>query len=129
MAQRRPLVLVSGNVSELPASDTTPVDPVSIVALTAAYTLALSDAGKYLRINSASNLNLTIPLNATVAFPTGTVIQVRQVGAGQVTIVAAGGVTLNSAETLKLRKAGSTVSLIKVATDEWDVTGDLALSP
>lgn len=129
MAQRRPLVLVSGNVSELPASDTTPVDPVSIVALTAAYTLSLSDAGKYIRVNSASNISLTVPLNATAAFPTGTVIQVRQVGAGQVTIVATGGVTLNSAETLKLRKAGSTVSLIKVATDEWDVTGDLALSP
>lgn len=96
---------------------------------TASYQLVLADAGKYVRMNVAGANNLTVPDNATEAFPIGTQIVVRQVGAGQTTIVAAGGVTINTAETLKLRKQGSTATLVKVATDTWDLTGDLELVP
>jgi acyl-coenzyme A thioesterase PaaI-like protein len=88
------------------------------------YTLVLGDAGKYIRMNKATAVDLTVPLNSSVAFPVGTQIVIRQVDA-QVTVVATGGVTINTAETLLLRKEGSTASLIKVATDEWDLTGDL----
>lgn len=93
---------------------------------TAGYTLVLTD-GKdvYVRMNVASANNLTVPLNSSVAFPIGTLIPIRQAGAGQTTIVATGGVTINTPETLKLRKQGSNGALIKIGTDTWDLTGDL----
>jgi hypothetical protein len=89
------------------------------------YTLVLLDDGKYVRLNNGSAITMTIPANSSVAFPIGTQIAIRQVGAGQVTLAAAGGVTVNTAETLLLRGAKSSVSIIKVATDEWDLAGDL----
>lgn len=101
---------------------------ITVVNKTASHSLTTADAGTYVRMNAASPNNLTVPTNASQAIPVGSVIQLRQVGAGQTTIVAASGVTVNTAETLKLRKQGSTASLIKVGTDEWDLTGDLEVA-
>jgi hypothetical protein len=71
--------------------------------------------------------NLTIPLNATVAFPTGSQITVSQYGAGQTTIVATVGVTLRSTGNfLKLAAQYSMCTLMKVGTNEWYVVGQLA---
>lgn len=94
---------------------------------TAAYTLVLADLGKVVELNSASAVTLTVPSNASVAFAIGTVIEVCQIGAGQVTIAAAGGVTLRSPSG-KLKIAGqySSASLRKRATNEWVVAGDLS---
>ena len=102
---------------------------ISIVDKVASHILDLTDAAKYVRMNVGTANDLTVPANGDVAFPIGTVIQIRQVGAGQTTIVADTGVTINSAETLKLRKQGSSGALIKVDDDEWDLTGDLEASP
>jgi hypothetical protein len=102
---------------------------ITIVNKTASHTLELTDSSRYVRMNVATANNLTVPPNGTVAFPVGTVIQARQVGAGQTTVVAGSGVTVNTAETLKTRKQGSSLSLVKVATDEWDLTGDLEVVP
>ena len=93
------------------------------------YTLVLADAGKYARLNNAAAITLTVPENATEAFPVGTIVNLRQVGVGQVSIVGAGAVTIATAETLLLRKQGSSASLIKTATDAWDLMGDLELAP
>lgn len=90
------------------------------------YTLVLGDASSSVGVSKATAVNVTVPLNATVAYPVGTVIEVRQVGAGQVTIVATGGVTLRAAGgALKTRVQYSAASLLKVATDTWSVQGDL----
>lgn len=89
------------------------------------YTLVLGDAGKYIQCNNASPFTLTVPLNATVAYPVGTQIVVRNTGAGQVTVAATGGVTINTSQTLLLRAQHSTATLVKVATDTWDIAGDL----
>jgi hypothetical protein len=99
--------------------------PINVQTLTANKTLVLADAAAYLRMNLAIANTVTVPDAATAAFPIGTVVQIRQAGAGQTTIVASPGVTINSAETLKLRKQGSTAALIKVGANEWDLTGDL----
>lgn len=101
--------------------------PLTINSQASDYTLVLGDAGAYIRMTSASANELEVPENSSVAFPVGTVIQVRQAGAGQTSIVAAAGVTINTAETLLLRKQGSTAALIKVGTNSWDLTGDLEL--
>lgn len=102
---------------------------MSIGDKTASYTLVNGDAiSTYIRMNVASSNTLTVPANASVGIAVGSVIQIRQVGTGKTTIVADTGVTINTPETLKLRKAGSTASLVKVAANTWDLTGDLEAS-
>lgn len=92
-----------------------------------AYTLVLGDASKALECSNASAITVTIPPNSSVAFPVGTVIEVLQVGSGQVTVAAGSGVTLNSAgSSVKTRTQWSTVTLRKRATDYWILAGDLA---
>lgn len=94
---------------------------------TASYTLVITDHNKVVEMNVASANNLTVPLNATVAFTVGTVIEVLQYGAGQTTIVATGGVTLRSSGAkLKLSAQYAAASLRKIATDEWAVAGELS---
>lgn len=91
------------------------------------YTLVIGDAGKLIRMNKGSANTLTVPLNASVAFATGTVILVEQVGSGQTSIAATGGVTINSTGALlNLYGQYSVVCLIKVATNTWTLFGDLA---
>jgi hypothetical protein len=94
---------------------------------TASYTLVLGDADKLVEINNASANNLTIPLNSSVAFPTGTQILLAQYGAGQTTIVATSGVTVRSnGAKLKLNAQYSGATLIKIAENEWYLFGDIA---
>jgi hypothetical protein len=90
------------------------------------YTLVLSDAGKLITLNNASPITLTVPTNATVAFATGTRIDLTQLGAGQVTVAGAG-VTFNSkGAKLKITGQYSAATLIKIATDTWVLIGDLS---
>jgi len=95
-------------------------------AQTASYTLVLADKDKLVEMNVASANNLTVPLNSSVAFPTGTQIHILQTGAGQTTVVATAGVTINSAIGLKFRAQWSSCTLIKRATDTWVLVGDTA---
>jgi hypothetical protein len=75
-------------------------------------------------MNVASANNLTIPLASSVNFAVGTQINVAQQGAGQTTINPTGGVTLRSSAGLKLRTQYSIATCVKVASDEWYITGD-----
>jgi hypothetical protein len=90
------------------------------------YTLVLTDAGKLIAFTSASNFTLTVPLNGSVAFPTGTVIAVTRANTGTVTIGrATAGVTLNgsTSSTITIAAQWLSVTLTKVATDTWYVSG------
>ena len=90
------------------------------------YTLALTDAGNICEFANASPVTVTIPLNATVAFPVGTQIDVMAGGAGKVTFAGAGGVTLKSVlsnKSLSAQEAAAT--LVKMATDTWRLAGPL----
>lgn len=94
---------------------------------TASYTLVLTDGFKTVEMNVGSANNLTVPLNASVAFPIGTIIELVQIGAGQTTVVATGGVTISSkGGNLKLTGQWSGATLYKRATDTWVLIGDLS---
>ena len=106
---------------------------VTLNAQTATYTVVLADADQKLVTMSVAGANdFSIPTNASVAFPIGSVINVIQIGAGQTTIkaVTSGTTTISStgatATTPKLRAQFSAASCIKVATDTWYVVGDIA---
>jgi hypothetical protein len=92
------------------------------------YTLVLADQGRFVEMNNASANTLTIPTNASVAFPTGTSLDIIQYGAGVTTVSGAGGVEING-----FTPGGGTVSaqygavsLYKRGTDEWIAVGLVA---
>jgi hypothetical protein len=108
------------------ALDTKTAKLITTNRQTASYTLVLSDADKLVEMNVGSANNLTIPLNSSVAFPTGTQILLAQYGAGQTTVVATSGVTVRSnGGKLKLNVQYSGATLIKIGTDEWYLFGDI----
>ena len=75
-------------------------------------------------LDNAASITVTVPLNSSVAFATGAIINLQQIGAGQVTIAGASGVTLNGTGT-KTRAQWSAASLLKTATDTWTLIGDI----
>lgn len=88
------------------------------------YTLVLTDNGRLVTLSNAAAITLTVPLNSSVAFATGAVVNIQQIGAGQVTVAGASGVTLNGTGT-KTRAQWSAASLVKTATDTWTLIGDI----
>lgn len=91
----------------------------------ASYTLVAGDDGLYLRTTSASAVAITVPPRSTVQFADGAVIHLRNAGAGQITVVEGTGVTVNTAATLKARVQHSSIMLVHIEDDEWDILGDL----
>jgi hypothetical protein len=73
-------------------------------------------------------MTILIPTNATQAYSIGQRVDIMQYGAGQVTVSPDTGVTLRSTPTNKLRATYSSASIIKIATDEWVLAGDVALT-
>jgi hypothetical protein len=92
------------------------------------YTLVLSDASKYLRFTNAAGCAVTVPAEASVAFPIDTEIVFRQSGAGAVSIAGDTGVTINGLTGFLNETAmqGAIITIKKVAADEWDIFGHLA---
>jgi hypothetical protein len=96
------------------------------------YTPVLTDQYQVLITRSnASASTLTIPTNASVAFPVGTCITVLNKGAGTVTIsaVTSGTTTILSAGAVAASPTLAqykTAACIKTATDTWYVVGAIA---
>lgn len=90
------------------------------------YTLVLGDAGYLKRCSNASAITITVPTNASVAFPIGTTIYFSQQGAGKVSVSpATSDVTIQSEGNL-LGTAGqhAVIGLIKVNTNRWLLVGN-----
>jgi len=109
------------------------VDNLGYTAKTAAYTIALVDNGYLLSMNNATTQAFSIPTNASVAFAIGAQVSfVWITGAGQPTIsaVTSGTTTILSTGATstapKLRVVNSAATAVKIATDTWLVTGDIA---
>lgn len=93
----------------------------------ASYTLLAADltsinAGDNLMIemNVGSANDLTVPLNATLAFPIGTQILIKQLGAGLTTVVATGSVSITgSSGSLASPGQNALMALIKKGTNTW----------
>ena len=96
---------------------------LEIVSVTASRAFTIGDAGRMLVVDSATDVQMTVPTNATTAFPVGTVIFLFGKGAGAVTLVAAGGVTLSAAALSFTQNKSAAIT--KIATDAWVVVGAL----
>ena len=98
----------------------------AIESKTASFTLALADAGKMMLVNTGTDITVTIPTNASVAFDVGTEIEITRLGAGEVTIAGATGVTIDSILSMtSVSDQYGVVALKKLDTNEWLLAGAL----
>ena len=90
------------------------------------YTFVIGDAFKTVTLDNASAIAVTIPTNASVAFPTGARIDCIMLGAGTPTITGDTGVTVNgvSAGGATIEAQYSGVSLLKIGTNTWVMFGN-----
>lgn len=111
-----------------------PPAPVAVIpqvlAVTVSRNIAPTDENKYLRSTSATAVTLTVPVDLALV-DLAAEIHVRQAGAGLVTIAADSGVTINVpfGGTLALAGQGATVTLKKVAENEYDLFGLVEAAP
>lgn len=95
----------------------------TIKAVTANYTLILTDAGKLLKATAAAAIS--VPLNSVAAFDVGQHIDVIKYTTAAVTIgVVTSGVTLRLPYGGKVKTLYGSATLVKMATDEWALIGD-----
>jgi hypothetical protein len=91
------------------------------------YTLVAADLGKIVTLSNASGITLTVPPSV---FATGNIINIQQIGVGQVTLAQGAGVTITStgavASAPKLRAQYSAASIICTGSNTFTVVGDLS---
>ena len=119
--------------NDIPKGVVGPLDPADLPPIVdnaqtgTAYTLALTDANAIVTLANADPITLTVPTDATVDFPIGTVIALEQDDVGVVTVAPDAGVTINSyGSSLDLAGQWATATLRKTATDTWVLSGGLA---
>lgn len=85
---------------------------------TVSKSFALSDRDKVIACTNTTAITITVPTNATVAFPIGSRVYVYRKGSGAVNFEAAAGVTINKVGTMI---EGEEFYCRKRDTDEWVV--------
>lgn len=88
---------------------------------TTARTLSLTDVNQYIRCTNASQTTITIPAEASVSWPTGTVIYFRRAN-GPIEIIPApaSGVTITG-ESSQSILVNQNFAIKKVGTNVWDL--------
>lgn len=90
------------------------------------YTLALADAGRFMNFDNSNPMTVTVPPYSSVEFQIGQEINISQYGTGTVTLQAGSGVTIRSLSgNLEISGQYGVARLVKIATDEWVLSGDL----
>lgn len=80
------------------------------------YTFVLSDQGGMVTASNASAQTYTVPPNSSVAFATGTMIEVLNIGSASVTLAPGSGVTVTGGLVIP---AGGRAELVKISTNGW----------
>lgn len=91
------------------------------------YTLVAGDLGKWVTCSNAGAITVTVPPSV---YTTGNIINLQQIGAGQVTFAQGAGVTITStgatASAPKLNKQYSACTIVCTASNTFTIVGDLA---
>ena len=121
-------VIVNEDISSSAAIEIGKIADVTIDTKTSNYTLVLTDKNKFIEMNLSGTNTVSVPTNASVAFPIGSQIHITQYGAGKTQIVAvtSATTTIRSTPGAYLRAQYSSATLVKRATDEWYLVGDLS---
>ena len=90
------------------------------------YTLVVGDLNKMVTLSNAGSITLTVPPSV---FSSGDIVNIQQIGAGQVTLAQGAGVTITStgatSSAPKLRKQYSAASILCTGSNTFTVLGDL----
>lgn len=98
-----------------------------IISRSGNYSVAYADlkGDTILRCTSGTASTVTLPA-VGASMQIGHVFNIRQVGAGAVTITGVSGVVINPTDSLVLRRAGSTATLVYVANNTFDLISELS---
>lgn len=106
---------------------TDPGSDIPQVVVTTGKIFALTDRGTHQYFTGGSSVILTLPTNATVAFPIGTAITIVNHGTASVSIQKQTGVALymatDTTNTIRTVEDYGVATLLKVATDTWFISG------
>lgn len=93
---------------------------------TNAFTLQASDANRWIGVNKATFVDITLPPDASVTIPVGTTINFVQEGAGIMVFKAGAGVTLYSfKDSIASDGINSWVGVYKWATNKYRIYGNI----
>jgi hypothetical protein len=122
--------IVNADISSTAAIEKGKIADLSIDTKTANYSLVLGDKNKVIEMNVGSANTVSVPTDASVNFPIGAQINITQYGAGKTQVVAVNPATtsIRSTPGSYLREQYSSATLIKRATNEWYLIGDLSAS-
>jgi len=102
------------------------INNFSINTRTDNYTFVLTDAHKLVELNHTGSKTFSIPTESSVAFPIGTEIKLANYGTGELRVAALVGVTmLSDGGKFKITAQYGVAQLIKRATNEWYLFGDI----
>lgn len=122
--------IVNADISTTAAIDLGKLADATIDEKSASYTLALTDKNKFIKMSVTSTANtVTVPTNASVAFPIGSQIHIIQYGTGKTQVIPVSGtVTIYATPGTYLRAQYSSATLLKCDTNIWMLMGDLSAS-
>lgn len=115
-----------------PTGSTGPTGPVGVnlagfnAQTGTTYTFVLSDKDKIVTANNGSSITVTVPPSV---FSANDIVNIQQIGAGQVTFAQGAGVTITSTGATvsapKLRAQYSAASIICTGTNTFTIIGDI----
>ena len=122
--------IVNADINASAAIDLGKLADATIDEKSASYTLALTDKNKFIKMSVTSTANtVTVPTNASVAFPIGSQIHIIQYGTGKTQVIPVSGtVILYATPGAYLRAQYSSATLLKCDTNIWMLMGDLSAS-
>ena len=122
--------IVNADINASAAIDLGKLADATIDEKSASYTLVLTDKNKFIKMSVTSTANtVTVPTNASVAFPIGSQIHIIQYGSGKTQVIPVSGtVILYATPGTYLRAQYSSATLLKCDTNIWMLMGDLSAS-
>ncbi len=122
-------VIVNADINASASIELGKLADATIDEKSASYTLALTDKNKFIKMSVTSTANtVTVPTNASVAFPVGSQIHIIQYGTGKTQVIPSGTVTIYATPGAYLRAQYSSATLLKCDTNIWMLMGDLSAS-
>lgn len=116
----------AGNQIELKSDGVYYNSRLNVKTVTASYTPTTAElkSNLLLRVNTTAVSSTVTILKAAADTAIGTVVHIRQINKA-VVIQAGSGVTISPADSLDMRRAGITATLVYIGSDQWDLITEL----
>ena len=107
-----------------------PSTPMPVIAEATSWTPSLDDANKIIVLDDATTITVTIPANASMPYPIGTVLTFVSMGTTDIDVaITSDTLVYDSTNLTATINAGGSASAIKVSATEWKLDGNLTAAP